>query len=702
MIPKVRHPFAGYFIHGWALNGLGLSRVSAILWVLILATFTSCSEPLDNTGNERYNVLLITIDTLRADRLGIYGYDKIETPNIDKLALGGIRFEHAYTSCPVTLPAHVSIMTGAYPFAHGVRNNGIFHTPDELVTLAEVLEGNGYTTGAIIGSFVMDARFGLDQGFAFYDDAIRKDQGEGNPFFFPERKADEVTARAQAFMRKNKDKPFFLWAHYFDPHALYQPPPAFARKYPDSPYDGEVAYTDQEIGRLLKSLRLMGIDENTLVILTSDHGEGLGEHNEESHGAFVYDTTVHVPLIISNPRLIPSSKTIVAQVGLGDIMPTVLDILNLEAADNGTDGLQSQMLLSQIQGKSLVPLMTGRSDSVHELLYFETLLPYFDFGWAGLRGVRSDDVKYISSPDPELYMTKEDKKEQHNQYGAHKRSATQLHSAMMSWVTPFENRSKEGQGNEMDEEMRKKLEALGYSSGALHTTLEGDPFQGMDPKARIWVETEISEASADFTLGRFTEALDRLEKLFEKEPKNPNVVYYLAFMNAEMGRLDTAITMYRKLIELQPTDERGWNNLGVLYSQQGRNDEALLALESALIQNPNRPDTHYNMALIHTEQGHDDLAEERLKKAIELRPDYVEALNNLGSLYATREDYSPALAAFKKAIAVDPNHGPAHKNCAQCLYLLGEPKQALKHLDKAIQLGQTIEPLLEESLKPYR
>ncbi|MBU0754432.1 MAG: sulfatase, partial [Planctomycetes bacterium] len=207
-----------------------------------------CSDPIDNQDNKPYNIVLITIDTLRADRLGVYGYDKIKTPNIDRLGTKGVCFKNAFTPCPVTLPSHVTIMTGTYPLFHGVRNNGIFSARESLTTLAEVLNGRGYRTGAVVGSYVVDSSFGMAQGFEYFDDDIVQGGEEEIPYFYPERKAEDVTQRSYAFIKQNDGRPFFLWAHYFDPHALYQPPLPFAAQYPNAPYDGEVAYVDAEIG----------------------------------------------------------------------------------------------------------------------------------------------------------------------------------------------------------------------------------------------------------------------------------------------------------------------------------------------------------------------------------------------------------------------------------------------------------------------
>jgi arylsulfatase A-like enzyme/Tfp pilus assembly protein PilF len=650
---------------------------------------SGCGDPIDNQDNKKYNVVLITVDTLRADRLGVYGYDRIETPNMDRLAEKGICFKKAFSPCPITLPSHVSIMTGTSPLFHGVRNNGIYRARDTLTTMAEVLKGEGYATGAVIAAYVMDSAFGLDQGFDMYDDDIVQIQGAENPFFYPERKAEEVTQRSYAFIKRHADRPFFLWVHYFDPHAMYQPPPRFAQKYPDSPYDGEVAYTDSQIGSLMKMLRVAGVQENTLVVLTSDHGESLKEHGEDSHGMLLYDTTLHVPLILFNEELIPGSQEIESLVSLMDIMPTVFDILNIDPGDAS----------SEIQGKSLVPLIKGEVKGTHDQLYFETLLPYFDFGWAGLRGIRNDEIKYISGPVPELFNTDEDPKEASNLYEAHQDRAEGLHTSLMNIVSRFSSIDTGEGRKEMDEEVQKKLSALGYSSGALHSVIEGDPFQGLDPKERIWVEAKLNHSAALFSMEKYTEALESMQELLNEEPDNPNVVYFLAYMNAQMGRLDEAIAYYKRLYEIQPTSQKVWNNLGVLYNQQGRNKEARECFEKALEQDPYNANACYNVASVYSEDGDQERAEEYLKRAVELMPSFSKAYNNLGTLYAQAGKYKEAAEAYKKATSIEPNLGLAHKNCARCFMLLNDARQAQWHLDMAIRLGIQVDPNLVHKIK---
>ncbi|MHC4946302.1 MAG: sulfatase, partial [Planctomycetota bacterium] len=400
------------------------AALCAVLCLGALSLAVGCGDPLENPGNKPYNILLITIDTLRADRLGAYGYEKIETPVLDRLAEEGVLFKNAFTPTPLTLPAHTSLMTGTYPTFHGVRNNGIFHARSSLVTLAEVLKERGYATAAMIAAYVLDAEFGLDQGFDLYDDAIETIEGEESFFAYPERKAEEITRLAMRFLRKQGDRPFFLWAHYFDPHDRFEPPPRFARAYPGQPYDGEVAYVDEQIGVLMKLLDIRGLAEDTLVIVAGDHGEGLMDHGEANHGTLVYDTTIQVPLIFHQADLFPSPSIQEAPVSLLDIMPTLMDLLNIEASGD----------IQPMQGKSLVPLLADRQEAVHDALYFETLLPFFDYGWAGLRGIRNARVKYIAAPSPELFDLQSDPEEARNLIKEQPKVGESLHDAMTETV----------------------------------------------------------------------------------------------------------------------------------------------------------------------------------------------------------------------------------------------------------------------------
>tara|TARA_Y100000294_G_C8536189_1_gene329171 strand:+ start:413 stop:1477 length:1065 start_codon:yes stop_codon:yes gene_type:complete len=336
------------------------TKISRWLSLLLLLLPAGCTTILDTSDAD---VIIISVDTLRADHLGIYGYKQIRTPNIDRLGKNGVVFEHARVSTPLTLPSHTSILTGLYPPSHGVRDNGKYKASENLTTLAEIFKNKGYNTGAVVGSFVLDRRFGLDQGFDHYDDSgFNKKAGGEEIFFIAERTAKEVTDRALEWVQSlygvdsktvavkglsgNENKNFFLLVHYFDPHGLYSPPQPYASIYKGKPYDGEIAYTDEQIGLLLDGIAEIRGNKQRVVVLTSDHGESLGEHGEMTHGTYIYDSTVHVPLIISAPDKI-KARRIEWRVRSIDIAPTLLELVGTKY-----DG--------KMDGSSLVTLIKGK------------------------------------------------------------------------------------------------------------------------------------------------------------------------------------------------------------------------------------------------------------------------------------------------------------------------------------------------------
>jgi arylsulfatase A-like enzyme/tetratricopeptide (TPR) repeat protein len=669
------------------------AALRAVFCLGLLGAAVGCGDPLENAGDKQYNILLITIDTLRADRLGAYGYDRIETPALDRLAEEGVRFENAFTPTPLTLPAHTSLMTGTYPTFHGVRNNGIFHARSSLTTLAEVLKSKGYTTAAMIAAYVLDAQFGLDQGFDLYDDEIETGEGDELFFVYPERKAEDITRRAMRFLRKHGNKPFFLWAHYFDPHDRFDPPPRFAKQYGGRLYDGEVAYVDEQVGVLMKLLEIRGLGKSTLVIVAGDHGEGLMDHGEANHGTLVYDTTMRVPLIFHQAELFPSPSVQEAPVTLLDIMPTVMDLFNIEATPD----------IQPMHGKSLVPLLAGRQETVHDAIYFETLLPFFDFGWAGLRGIRNERVKYIASPDPELYDIKSDPGETNNLFADKPRVGESLHAAMTETVARTTAEAGESALKETDAEVRARLAALGYVSGAAHATLEGDPFTGPNPKDRIWVQTAMIEATNLFQEGRFEEAIAKLEGLIEEEPNNSHILLNLGMIYQELGRLQEAERYFEKHLELKPDDEKVLTSLSKVLAGQGRLEEAAVVLERIVEFAPERAgQAYYHIALIFQEGADSTSAEKYLLKAVEAQPDFADAYNNLGTLYANRSEYRKAIDAFEKAIKADPKMGDAHLNCGMCCMLLKKFPKAIRHIDRAQQLGVEVDPWILKDLEPHR
>src|SRR5262245_43827798 len=330
-------------------------------------------------------IVLITIDTLRADHLGCYGAAGAATPVLDGLAREGVLYEDATSVAPVTLVAHATILTGLIPPAHGVRSNGSFRLPAEVTTLAERLHARGFATGAFVGSFVLSHEFGLDQGFDTYDDTLPR-QRPDRKFDFAERRAVEVLSRAADWAVAKKDGPFFLWAHVYDPHAPYDPPPPFDRTFADRPYDGEIAYVDSEIGKFLERLRGARILDRALLVVTADHGEGLGEHGESTHGLFLYQSTLHVPLIVRPPGGRSPGQRVARTIGLVDLAPTIL-----ASAGVPWTGPTQGRPLAEVAGEGHTK---GEASSV-DGYYIENLLPHISFGWAGLRGFRSGNWKLI-------------------------------------------------------------------------------------------------------------------------------------------------------------------------------------------------------------------------------------------------------------------------------------------------------------------
>lgn len=666
-------------------------------WILLVcfALFIACSgcgDKAGGSGSDDFNVILISIDTLRADHLGVYGNENIKTPHIDRLANEGICFKRAYTPYPTTLPAHVSLMTGTYPTFHGVRNNGIFSAHESLTTLAEVFKDKGYTTKAVIAAYVLERTYGLAQGFDLYDDKFSKSDPFSTGVQAAERKARAINKRATHFLKQHEDGPFFMWLHYYDPHMDFAPPPKFAREYADCLYDGEIAYVDEQIGALLKVLKKEGFEENTIVVIVSDHGEGLMEHNEQEHGILTYDTTLHVPFIIYNPRLFPSAKMIDAQVSLIDVMPTLMDMLGMDVVAEAPD----------MQGKSLMPIINGEVKEVHDLLYFETLLPFFDYGWAGLRGVRNDEIKYISAPKPELYNTSSDPKELENLYESQKAVAEKFHKAMEETAVRITVDNEGKSEKELDAEAREMLSALGYTSGVYHSGLDQDPFQGANPSDRIWVLPAIYKAITKFKNGDFTGAVSSLEKLRDEEPDNSHVLITLARIHNEMGHLDKAEKYFREHLEIRPNDSQVLSELSKNLHIQGKSDEAITLLDLIMKLYPWEERTvTSNKALIQLERGNLEEAEKLLLKSIELDPNYSNAYNNLGTLCGQRSEHDQAIKYFKKAIAVDPEMGEAYLNCATSYFMMKDIEKAIQYLEKAQKRGAKPNPALLEALGPH-
>jgi len=404
------------------------------------------------------NVLLLTLDTVRADALGVYGQKRPTTPNIDRLAQEGVMFRNAVSVAPNTLPSHTSIMTGTYPFVHGARSNGGYVVSEDNVMLAEILSAHGYLTAAEISGSVLNRRTGIDQGFASFRDLDSPDiqqaaeivvrDGKKVELKLNERYASDVTQKGIDFLKSARGAPFFLWLHYFAPHAPYLPPEPIRKQIPGNPYLGEVRYVDHEIGALLEALGKLGLTENTLIVLTADHGESLGEHKESTHSLLVYDSTIHVPLIFHGPDQLPKNFEVAGVARIIDVAPTILDLLGYAPMEG-------------VQGVSLVPLLMGLSTDLGLLAYGESLEAKNMFGSSTLRFLRRGNWKYIHKVEPELYDLRADPAETRNLIASQPEIASELRADLRELIsqapTPINSKR-----IDLTQEEESQLEALGY------------------------------------------------------------------------------------------------------------------------------------------------------------------------------------------------------------------------------------------------
>jgi len=553
---------------------------------------------LVETGEARgFNVLLVTLDTVRADRLGCYGHESAETPTLDSLVARGVRFDDAVTSVPLTLPAHATILTGLSPLSHGVRDNGRYKLAEEHVTLAEVLSSHGYDTAAFVGCFVVDARFGLDQGFDIYDFEVSAEGYHPEMPDFNERSATDVTDAAVRWLderaRFGANAPFFAWVHYFDPHQPYQSPLQRLQRFAVRPYDAEIAYVDAEFGRLLDKLDDLGVRDRTVIVVAGDHGEALGEHGEPTHGMLIYESTMRVPLIISCTSLFDGAYHVGNRVvGLTDVRPTVEDLLGVTGSP-------------PVDGESL--LRPGADDD--RAIYVETEMPLSLAGWSPLRGLRTHNHKYILAPQRELYDLRKDPAESHNIYAAGGSVAGPLELRLSELM----NRIGPGSGSDRaltDEEI-ERLGSLGYvQSGAARA--EG-PLP--DPKTMMSVYSDAVRSEHLYGRGLYTEAAALARGVLEQSDMHIQALRVLAFSYVKLGRANEAVSLLRESVDRNPgaflvrsltqvliLEERYADALdalevyasvdpldgrvpllrGDVYARQGLNDRAIIQYEEAI------------------------------------------------------------------------------------------------------------------------
>jgi arylsulfatase A-like enzyme/Flp pilus assembly protein TadD len=623
-----------------------LGRIAVALALSLAAGCGSRREPVQH-------ILLVTIDTLRWDRLGYMGSD-VATPNLDRLARSSAVFTQAITPAPITLPAHASILSGLYPTSHGARFNGIFRLPDEVETVAESLKREGYATAAFVGAFVLDRRFGLEQGFDLYDDDL-PEENPVNPVHFAERRAEEVVARALAFIEAHRGEPLFVWVHVYDPHAPHNAPSPYAERYP-SPYDAEVAYTDAALGPLLGAVNE---DEKSAILMIGDHGEGLGDHGESTHTLFVYDSTMKVPLIVKAPE-VPAGTRVEHQVRSVDIAPTILDLAGLSPK-------------GKIDGVSLL----GRveKDGEEELsAYGETFGTLYQFNWSELRFLRKDGFKFIEAPRPELYDLRADPQESKNLWSENppdvgKRLRRELDRAAKA--------EKQASAKPVDEESRRRLESLGYVAATARTNRGNLP----DPKDRVEIFERMQLLlSPDLSV---EQQIQGNREILALEPNNIMAQTRLAGALAQKGRLEEAVVEYQKLLRIAEFDSKDWENLVSALLLLNRTEEALALTGQALSEFPWQRELQVLRGEALERAGRLDEALKAYTTAVELRPEDPENYWRRGTVALKLGDREGAERDFRESLARNGTFENGRLALARLLSETGRPAEAIELLGEA-------------------
>jgi len=588
--------------------------------LLAFAVMTGCGSVRPRAGQ---NLLVITIDTLRADRLGAYGYSKANTPHLDELASEGVVFEDVVAQVPVTLPSHASLLTGLVPPTHGVRDNTYFRLDLEAQTLAEVLKGQGYETAAFVSAFVLDSSFGLDQGFDVYDDEVAGEAEIAGTI--AERRGELVTRSFVSWVEKrSSDRPFFAWLHFFDPHLPYAPP----SPYPAG-YDGEIAYVDAQVGRVLETLEAKGLGKDTLVVVTSDHGESLGEHGEKSHGFFVYDATLRVPLILKSAASLPAGERIATPVRTIDIFPTVLEALDVPVPDES----QGRSLLSLVKGEATEPAPA----------YAECYVSELNFRWAPLVALRERGYKYIEAPRPELYDLSADPGETRNLFEADPGRARQMRSRLADLVAALP--ASLSSRSQPDPETIARLRSLGYAAAGGGSAPEGASLP--DPKDRLHLWTRLEEVVLHQGAGDLPKAIAAALEVLEEDPTNLLALELLANARSSSGERDEAIEIYRRILDIDAS----------------------------------RPLSHVLFGNLLWQSGDLTGAEKGFLAALERDPDFARAHRRLGELYFTRGETEKALASFGRAAELADEDVETRLGIARSLKASGDLNAAMKELE---------------------
>lgn len=608
------------------------------LLVCVLLMFAHLAAAVNPPARRPRNVILITLDTVRANHLGCYGNKNIQTPTLDSLGHDGVVFERAISQVPLTWPSHAAILTGMYPFQNGVQDFTGQPLDSRFRSVAQAFKQHGYATGAVVSAFVLDRSWGLARGFDFYDDAFAPEAFANRDIGLVDRRAGESVDRALAWLKKNQLRPFFFWLHLYDPHSPYDPPEPFRSQYQGHLYDGEIAYADHELGRLVAWLKQTQLYDSTLILFLSDHGESLGEHGEHEHGFFVYNATLHVPLIVkpaAGSEIRPGRT--MRPVETTAVAATLLEAVGIH------DGMGQQL-----QSHSLLDAGATSDD----VAYSETFYPFSSFGWSPLHSLETTRYHYIEAPQPELYDLDVDREEKNNLAPEQTATLAVLKDKLQAILATHPYSPGSDQNSRLSPDALDKLRALGYvafrSPVPAVALISGLP----DPKSKLAEFNSILEAEDALQRHNDDQADALLRKVQEQDPN----IYVIPFLIGESA-----------------LRHEKW-------------DEAADQLQRCLKLNPNFDNAMTGLARALTKLGHPDEAKPWLQKAVSINPQNYRAWYEAGLLDAASNP-AAALSAYQKAIAVQPNFYPGQRELGMALFNLKDYVGAAPHLEKAITLG---------------
>ena len=699
----------------WVALPLALAAAAFLVFRLVPRSPASRVSSLwAARGVEKPNVILITMDTTRADHLACYGYPSIKTPNLDALAGRGVLFEQAATAAPLTLPAHCTIMTGMYPTYHGVRVNGNTALGDEQTTVAEVLSDRGYQTGAFIGAFVLDGRWGLKQGFKHYDDQFDLKKYKHLDLGAIQKPGNQVMDAALAWLEEQKKGSFFAWIHLYDPHVPYAPPEPYFSEYGSRGrtglYDGEIAFMDEQIGRCVAWLAKNGLDQKTILILIGDHGEGLGNHGEETHGFFIYDSVVHVPFLVVTPLPGLQGKRVSSQVSSVDVFPTLLDLAHVAVP-------------SRTQGRSLLPAMFRPGNAGESSAYSESTVPDLQFGWSPLYSLHTARYKYIDAPRAELYDIRQDPNEQTNIYPQSSDVARKMKAELDRLMTETGKDAPIPQSANLDKDTIERLSALGYIGAPVtRKKSSGDRSRPLaDPKDKLKIfeavtragglimterypaavellepalreEPTITQAllllaTCDVHLGRREEAKANLDMILKEDPENIPGLTALADILVGEGKNEDAIALCKRTLSIDEKNVEAYMLIGETYIGEDKHAQALPYLEKAVELQPKLTRNRFNLAASLVGVGQYDRAETLLKGIVQESPRFPRANYNLGLLYEEQGRLEEARAAYAQEVSVFPQEFQARFNLGKVLLQLGDHSGYMDSMRKVIDVA---------------